>query len=442
LSAVSSGWRRNEPLRGISVMLAAVLIAAWPSAASAQALSQRGFLDAKGVAYPQTTPQDDTRLVGEALLRYEVSARPASWLRFGGALDARGDTHDQTAWDGLDWSDRGLKRPGFGVRRLDAAVNRGPVALQVGKQFIRWGKTDILNPTDRFAPRDYLAVMDSDFLGVTAGRLTLGVHSDSLDLVWARFTPSRTPLLDQRWSGLPAALEAVQLIDRGAVYPERSQVGARWNHVGSGYEFSLAAFNGNNNLPLIETVVPIPAARDPATSVTPLTAAAAPGQVYVPIVRIYPNMWMAGGDAAVPLPGFTIKGEAAYFGTDDPRADEYWLYVIQLERQSGEWSFTGGYAGEIVTTARVQAAFAPDRGMTKAFLGRAGYTLDTNRSLAFEGAVRQNGNGSWLQFEYSQASGQHLRCTARATWIRGAPTDFFGRYAKNSNIGATIRYSF
>jgi hypothetical protein len=153
-------------------------------------------------------------------------------------------------------------------------------------------------------------------------------------------------------------------------------------------------------------------------------------------------MWMVGGDAAVPLAAFTIKGEAAFFGTDDPRADEYWLYVIQLERQSGEWFFAGGYAGEAVTTSRVQAEFAPDRGMTKAFLGRAGYTIDTNRSLAFEGAIRQNGDGSWMRFEYSQASGRHLRVTGRATWIRGDATDFFGRYSKNSNVAVTIRYSF
>jgi len=426
----------------MSGTLAALVIVAWPSAVGAQALSQKGFLEAKGIGYPQTTAQDDTRLVGEALLRYEVSAKPARWLRVAGALDARGDTHDQTLWHGIDWSDRGLKRPGFGVRRLDATVSRGQFSLQVGKQFIRWGKTDILNPTDRFAPRDYLSVMDSDFLGVTAARLTLGLQSDTLDLVWARFTPSRTPLLDQRWSGLPAELEAVQLIDQGAVYPQRSQVGARWNHVGSGYEFSLAAFNGNNNLPLIETAVPAPASGFPMAGVPPPAAAATPGQVQVPITRAYPNLWMVGGDAAVPLPAFTIKGEAAYFGTDDPRADEYWLYVIQLERQSGEWFFVGGYAGEVVTTSRVQAEFAPDRGMTKAFLGRAGYTIDTNRSLAFDGAIRQNGDGSWLRFEYSQTSGQHLRVTGRATWIRGDATDFFGRYAKNSNVAVTIRYSF
>ena len=53
---------------------------------------------------------------------------------------------------------------------------------------------------------------------------------------------------------------------------------------------------------------------------------------------------MAGGDAAWPLSWFTLKGEAAFFGTNDTRAEEYWLYVIQLERQAGEWFFVGGYS--------------------------------------------------------------------------------------------------
>ena len=125
-------------------------------------------------------------------------------------------------------------------------------------------------------------------------------------------------------------------------------------------------------------------------------------------------MWMVGGDAAVPLPIVTLKGEAAFFGTDDSAPTRTWLYVIQVERQSGEWMFIGGYSGEVVTTARAQVAFAPDRGLTKAFLGRASYTIDTNRSASLEGAVRQNGDGTWLRLGPWQASGQHLRFTARA----------------------------
>ena len=419
-----------------------LLLAATPWVVCAQILSQKGFVEAQGIGYPQTTANDDTQLVGEALLRYEATVRPASWLRLNGSLDARGDTHEQTEWDGISWSDRSIKRPGLAARRLDATFATGPLSVQVGKQFVRWGKTDILNPTDRFAPRDYLTVVDNEFLGVTAARFTAGLQSDTLDLVAARFTPSRTPLLDQRWAGLAAELEQLTLVDQGAAYPSRAQVGARWNHVGSGYEFSLSAFSGNNNLPLIESGEPVLPGGIPALPIRPAPGSITPTGLQVPVTRVYPTMWMVGGDAAVPLPVLTLKGEAAFFGTDDPRADQYWLYVIQVERQSGEWMFIGGYSGEVVTTSRVQVAFAPDRGLTKAFLGRASYTIDTNRSLAFEGAVRQNGDGTWLRFEYSQASGQHLRVTARATIIAGEPTDFFGRYDRNSHLTIGLRYSY
>ena len=116
-------------------------------------------------------------------------------------------------------------------------------------------------------------------------------------------------------------------------------------------------------------------------------------------------------------------------------------YVIQLERQAGEWFFVGGYAGEAETVSRNTLDFAPDRGLTRAFLGRAGYTIDVNRSLAFEGAMRQNSDGVWLKFEYSHAVGQHWRATASFTVIRGDPGDFLGQYRRNYHGVTALRYS-
>ncbi len=150
---------------------------------------------------------------------------------------------------------------------------------------------------------------------------------------------------------------------------------------------------------------------------------------------------MAGADAAIPLPAFTLKGEAAFFG-GDRRTDEYCLYVFQVERQAGEWSFVAGYAGEFVTVRRGPAAFAPERGLAKAIIGRAGYTIDTNRSVAVEGAVRQDLGGSWIRAEYSFASGSNLRATVSGSWVRGDPDDHFGRYRRNSHLTAALRYSF
>jgi hypothetical protein len=163
-------------------------------------------------------------------------------------------------------------------------------------------------------------------------------------------------------------------------------------------------------------------------------------------------MTMGGGDVAIPMRLLTLKGEAAYFTSSDKRVDEYGLYVVQLERQAGEWFFVGGYAGEFVakhgagtssnTDFTLETTFAPDRGLTKTFLGRMGLTIDSNRSIAIETAVRQTGDGLWLKGEYSQAFGQHWRATLNGTLIRGVMGDFLGQYRQNSQVLAILRYSF
>jgi hypothetical protein len=151
---------------------------------------------------------------------------------------------------------------------------------------------------------------------------------------------------------------------------------------------------------------------------------------------------MYGADASVPLRWFVVKGESGWFRSAASGADEYVLYVVQLERTSGEWVFIGGYAGEHVTAWRNPLQFAPDRGLADAFLGRASYTIDVNRSFAIEAAVRQNGDGVWVRGEYSHALGQHWRATARVTIIRGAPADFLGQYRRNSHADLALHYSF
>ena len=108
-------------------------------------------------------------------------------------------------------------------------------------------------------------------------------------------------------------------------------------------------------------------------------------------------MRMYGGDAVVPSRWITIKAEGGYFTTDNPLADDYVLYMIELERQHGELLAAGGYAGEHVTRQQSIGRFAPDRGMTKAFTGRAAYTFDPNRSAAVEAAVRADLDGVYLK---------------------------------------------
>ena len=395
----------------------------------AQSFSQRGFLETGLSVYPEAAVGDSGRAVAGAVFSYEASYRLSGPLLLRGGFEARTDTHREVERGfALSWWDRERARPALAVRTWSATYTKGLVNLELGKQFIRWGKADILNPTDRFAPRDYVDVVRNDFLAISAARLTVGNQSNSLDLVWApRFTPSRTPLLGQRWVVLPPLPLPVRLpvLDGGAQIPGGPQFGARWNHIGRAVEFSLSYYEGYNHLPLIEP-------RLVSRRLEP----------YLSLKRLYPSMRMAGIDAAIPFRPFTVKAEAAYFNSPKKDADDYLMYVAQLERQEGEWLFVGGYAGEYVAEKRSLFDFAPDRGLTRAFLGRAGYTIDATRSVALETAVRQNGEGVWAKLEYTQAFREHWRLTAGFTWIRGAAGDFLGQYHRNSHASLAVRYSF
>ncbi|MBL8231157.1 MAG: hypothetical protein JNL98_21875 [Bryobacterales bacterium] len=391
----------------------------------AQNFTQRGYLETRGLFFPQTVQGDSSRAIGEAIFRWDVSYKLNENWKLNGMIDTRTDTHRQVEREArIDWQDRSLQRPALSLRRFSTSYSKKGLTVEIGKQFIRWGKADILNPTDRFAPKDFLEVINFDFLGVLAARATYERGGETFDFVYTpRMTPSRAPLGNQRWVVIPQELGTIPVTDLGNVYPGAGQVGFRWNHIGRGYEVSGSFFEGFNHLPSIAPeIVSLP--------------------ISVNVRRVFPRLRFYGADAAVPLPWFTVKGEAGYFTSSDRQTDEFLLYVIQLERQQGEWSFVGGYSGEYVTEQRNPFFFAPDRGVARTFLGRTGYTIDANRSVALEAAVRQNGDGGYLKGEYSQAFGQHWRATAGFVLLRGTAQDFFGQYRRNSHALLTIRYSF
>jgi hypothetical protein len=409
----------------VHVFLAVVLLT---GRAHGQVLSQRGFVEGRFVVFPQEAVNDPTRAVGDLLVRDEAFLAPKPWLRLAGGIELRANSHDQVddSWR-LDFSDRGVRRPRVSVRRATATLTRGRFTVDVGKQFIRWGTADIVNPTDRFAPRDFLNVLDADFLPVTGVRavVTLG-GKNSVEAVWVpSFTPSRMPLPGQRWTVISVD-PRIPIVDVDTGLPDGSQRGFRWRHVGDRVEYALSFYDGFNHLPNIEFIL----------SQTVLFAPE------VAIRRVYAPIRSFGGDAALPTRWFTLKAEAAYFTTPSSTSDEFALYVIQVERQTGEWVLIGGYAGEVVTERRAPLTFAPDRGVTRSLLGRASYTIDANRSVAFETAVRQNAAGAYAKAEYSQAYGQHWRATAAGALIRGEPEDFLGQYRRNSHLSLTLRYSF
>lgn len=411
-------------MRVLRALIALTVLSA--GVASAQPVTQRGFVDVGVALFPRDAVNDPTNVVGDVLVRDEVTVRPVPWLQLAAGADVRANSHDQVdrSWR-VDVDDRGALRPAIAVRRLAATLRRGPLTIDAGKQFIRWGKADIVTPTDHLAPRDFVNVINNDFLAVWGVRGIVQGGNETVEAVWVpRLTPSRMPLVDQRWTVLPATAAGFDLDVVRYTVPSRDQFGARWGHTGSGYEVSASYFDGFNHLPTVRAI--------PAPGV---------GRTLL-IVPAYPRIRSFGVDAAVPTRWLTLKGEAATFASVDETTDDYVLYVVQAERQAGEWLLLGGYAGEVVTGRRTSSSFAPDRGLTRAFVARASYTIDSNRSVAVESAVRQTGDGFYAKGEYSQARGQHWRATVTGVLLAGADEDFLGQYRRNSNVTLSLRYSF
>ena len=315
-----------------------------------------------------------------------------------------------------------IRRPRLALRRLAVTLSKGPFTIDAGKAFIRWARADVLNPTDRFAPRDFMNVLDTDVLPVIAVHPSLRFRNETFEAVWSpQLTPSRLPLFNQRWTVLPPAVQGIPIVDGGSILPSGSEQGVRWSHAGSRFDASLSFFDGFNHLPNIETRL-LPTGLE--------------------LTRVFPSLRSYGGDLAIPTQWVTLKGEAAYFTSPTSTNDEYVLYVIELERQIREWVLVVGYAGEAVTQNRGVFSFAPDRGIAKSILGRAAYTVDPRRTVAIEAAVRQSGDGLYIKGEYSQAFAQHWRLTLTGVGIEGEPDDFLGQFNHNSNVSIALRFSF
>ena len=386
--------------------------------------SERGFMEVRTTGFPQIAPNDASRSLGDVLVRQEAFVRPARWFQLSMGIDLRESSQEavEDTWQ-VDIEDRGILRPRAAVRRLAVSLSSRHVSVDVGKQFIRWGRADILSPVDRFSPRDFVNVLDSEFLPVIGARTAVRVGGETFEAVWApQMTPSRMPLLGRRWTVVPPEAAGLAIDDRGAVYPTRSEYGFRWSHSGR-FEMGLSLFDGFNHLPDI--------AVDPE-----------PELGRIGLTRFYPALRSYGGEVAVPTSAFTVRGEAAWFTSPELANDEYVLYVAEIERQMGEWLITAGYTGEVVTAERSTTTFAAERGVANAVIGRASYTIDPRRTFSVEGAARRNGRGVFVRGEYSQAVGHHFRLTLAAAGIGGRDDDFLGQYQRNSHVSAALRFSY
>lgn len=138
----------------------------------------------------------------------------------------------RAGWQDNSGADSGSQR--WREAYLDWAQEAWSVRL--GRQIISWGRADSLNPTDKFAPKDFTLLSpddDAQRQGVDAANLRWRVTPHvSVSLVAAQFTPHLTPQ-----GTLPANLVKPQ-------EPGDTQWGLKLDREGQGVDWSVSLYDG------------------------------------------------------------------------------------------------------------------------------------------------------------------------------------------------------
>ena len=298
----------------------------------------------KSFAFVQAVEPYDMDRAG-ARLQLALSGGDDELVSYYGAFDFE---LNSALLDGQNLAERG---GGFALWPVElyANLSLGDVDLRVGQQFIFWGRTSWVNPTDVVSAWDY-AHIASEIEDYRVAPLALRANWYAfeglmLDLVWLpMFQPHRIAMQ------APVQMGSLPVEDLGTQLPgpslDNSELGLRLTQSISAWalDWSLAGFVGHDKFPAIdvhpvlESVVMGPPGSPPVMMPTSLQWQ-----------QKYQRLLMLGGDFAKALGPLVIKGEAALkthplLGDDDEDSlgsraeyvlgvDYTWSQDLQLELQ-------------------------------------------------------------------------------------------------------------
>ena len=278
--------------RKATIWLWALLL---PATAGAQDLQLHGYGKASGtLGLDGDWPfSGTTRFQGDL----SGSQGPAAF-RLTGDLDL-----DSGRLDAADLSARGLEASFLPVEcRLD--VHGSWADFSFGKQYVFWGQTDWVNPTDLFTPWDYVNIsteLEDYRVAPWAARAQLWWRQTSLDWVWVPLPWPHTMDFSM--------MEGEGVTVGDPVLPERtlanSDLGLRLSSRLAGLDGSLMAFRGLDKRPGM--------AMDADLSTMP------PALTLLPT---YGMMEALGGDLSRGFGPLLLKAEGAWYHTHDADGDD------------------------------------------------------------------------------------------------------------------------
>lgn len=170
--------------------------------------------------------------------------------------------------------------------------------LKLGRQVLVWGRADKINPTDSWSVRNYKLLVTDDEdqrVGTAAVQGTWNIGSGRLIGIWQ--PEFRAPILP-----IPPQPAGAEL--RSIVVGQRAgQLGVKFDHSGTGFDWSLSYAHAINRTPDLALLGSGSNATDPSRSRLGLA---------------YKFADVVGADAALPVGKFGLRGEIAYTHARNP----------------------------------------------------------------------------------------------------------------------------
>src|SRR5437867_3926579 len=432
------------------LMLACAALLLPPEVTAQNLVEYGGFFEQSAQLYAGKPNSSDTLSSSTGRFHLWSRARLNPRLSWRGSVDFRLDTHhdiDRRRW--TDLSQRGLRQPAGALRELYVDAKLGRLDLRAGKQEIRWGRADGFNPTDNLLPYDYLKTFSDERITVPALKADAFLGRARLEGAWIPFfTPTRLPLLGQRWfPRLPSTAQVPvgpggEPVDAQLVYREgrttlptrtfgNGQWALRWNQLVHGAEFSFSYFDGLDDIPFFRAgTIPLPDAASPRP------------RFLVSLAREYYRVRVAGADFASEIGPFGFRGEVAYFDRNDPGNRDHTLFIVGLDRSWGDWFLIVQYAGQKLSGKLGSAAIFPDLGLRSTALFRLERNMGPARSMEITGALRLRDGDLLLQPLYSVALSNKWRFKIGATILGGPASGLLGQYRESTYLLLELRYAF
>ncbi len=315
--------------------------------------------------------------------------------------------------------------------------------VRLGQQFIFWGKTDWINPTDNINPWDYVnisAEVEDYRLPVTAARANFYLGPVTLQSVWVpRFMANRIPLhLPDVMGGLPVRSLPTQVPSNKL---RNSEFGFKADFSLWNVDYSLSYYNGYDKNPTIRIQFE--------------------AQNHDFLRRIsYERQQIFGADFVTTFNKFALKGEGAYFLTKDRSGKDIELqnpfikYVLGIDYlptndltlniqfiQTILMKFDKNYERAARLRLGMPLSTMPDR-FTQSLSARLQYQLGDFTSLQLISVYNMKDGDYFILPIVNYALADGINVYGGATLFEGKKDSPFGRNKPYSRAFCEIKYSF